>query len=277
MRMNSISRQNNILKGLGTKERDILRILVASGKPAFAVQDVLERLGVSRAYGNLMLSRLQKKGWLQRVRHGVYSIVPLHSQTGEPLPEEPLAIAMSLFTPCHISGWTAAEHWDLTEQVSNALVVCTEKRQRGALQTLGRVKYLTRFTKDTDTGVTNIWEGSSRVRIADPSRLVVDLLTSPKLGGGGRQTLDIVRAYWRSEHAHGETLLSYAHRLGSGALFKRIGFTAERFGRVSEKWMRECRSGLSSGISLLDPSGSKRGRIVSRWNLKVNVPLPEET
>jgi len=277
LRMNSISRQSDILKGLGTKEREILRILVATGKAAFTVQDVMERLSVSRSYGNLMLSRLQKKGWLQRVRHGVYSVVPLHSKTGEPLPEEPLAIAMSLFAPCYISGWTAAEHWDLTEQVSNAVVVCTEKRQRSALQTLSRVKYLTRFTKDTETGVTNIWEGSSRVRVADPSRLVVDILTSPKLGGGGRQTLDIVRAYWRSEHAHAETLLTYAHQLGSGALFKRIGFTAERFGQVSEKWTSDCRAAISSGISLLDPSGSKSGRIVSRWNLKVNVPMPEET
>ncbi len=269
-------RQDNALKGLGAKERDVLRILVASGKPAVTVQDVIEQLGVSRAYGNLMLARLQKKGWLQRVRRGVYSIVPLHSQTGQPVPEEPLAIAMISFAPCYMSGWTAAEHWDFTEQVSNAVVVCTQRRQRERMQTLGRVVYRTRLTKDTNTGVTHIWEGSSRIRIADQHRLMVDILTSPELGGGGRQTLDIVRAYWRCEHANAEALLSYAERLGSGAVFKRIGFTAERFGTVPDEWIEECRARITSGISLLDPSGASRGRIVSRWNLKVNVPMPEE-
>lgn len=274
--MYSTSRQNGDLKGLGTKEREVLRVLVASEKPTVSVNDVIERLGVNRPYGNLVLSRLQQKGWLQRIKRGVYTIVPLHSKTGQPVTEEPLAMAMSLFAPCYVSGWTAAEHWDLTEQISNAVMVCTERKQRGRIQSFGRVTYRTRFTRETDIGVTSVWEGSSRVRMADPHRLVVDALTSPELGGGGRQTLDIVRAYWRSEHANGEALLSYAQRLGRGALFKRLGFTAERFGSVSEEWIERCRKRLTSGIARLDPSGTSRGRIVSRWNLKVNVPMSEE-
>jgi predicted transcriptional regulator of viral defense system len=265
------------LGGLGPKERDVLRNLAAAGKPTVSVEDVVERLGVSRSYANQMLSRLQKKGWLQRVRRGVYTIVPLHSKTGQPLAEEPMAIAMAIFAPCYISGWTAAEFWDLTEQVANSLVVCTARTQRSRVQTVGRVKYRTRLTRDTDLGVTTVSEGSTRVRVADPHRLVLDILTSPELGGGGRQTLDIVRAYWRSEHAGADVLLAYAHRIGSGALFKRLGFTAERFASPAEHWLAECRERLTRGIALLDPAGPSRGKIVSRWNLKVNVPMPEQS
>ena len=274
--MSSTSHQHARLKGLGTKERDVLRNLVASGKPTVSVTEVIERLGVSRTYGNLMLSRLQKKGWLQRVRRGVYTVVPLHSKTGQPVPEEPMAIAMSLFAPCYISGWTAAEHWDLTEQVANSVVVCTARKQRRRIQSVGRVTYRTRYTTETDTGVTSLWEESTLIRIADPHRLVVDILATPELGGGGRQTLDIVKAYWRGEHADPEKLLVYSQQLGRGALFKRLGFTAERFGSPSEQWLEECRGRLTSGIARLDPGGSRRGRILSRWNLQVNVPMPEE-
>jgi len=273
--MDGISQQDASLKGLGTRERDVLRNLVVSGRATVSAADVMERLGVSRTYANLMLSRLQKKGWLQRVRRGFYTVVPLHSNTGQPVPEEPTAIAMSLFAPCYISGWTAAEHWDLTEQISNSVVVCTGRRQRSSIQSVGRVTYRTRYTRETETGITSLWETSTLIRIADPHRLVVDILAAPELGGGGRQTLDIVKAYWRSRHADADKLLEYSLRLGGGALFKRLGYTAERFGSPPEPWIEECRAKLTSGIARLDPAGSRQGKIVSRWNLQVNVPMPE--
>lgn len=273
--MHSISSKGPALKGLGARERNVLRILVAKGGATVSADDVIERLGVSRPYANLVLSRLKKKGWLQRLRRGVYSIVPLHSVSGQPVLEEPMVIAMSLFAPCYISGWSAAEHWDLTEQISNSVVVYTSRRQRKNIQSIGRVTYRTRYTNETLTGVTTFWSESNVVRIADPHRLIVDILQSPDLGGGGRQTLDIVKTYWRSERADADTLLEYAQRLGNGALFKRLGFSAEYFGAPTEEWVLECRARLTSGIAQLDPSGSKRGRIVSRWQLQVNTPLPE--
>ena len=263
------------MRGLGARERDVLRILVATGRATVSAADVIERLGVSRTYANLVLSRLNKKGWLQRLRRGVYSVVPLHSLTGEPVIEAPMSTAMSLFAPCYISGWSAAEHWDLTEQISNSVVVYTSQRQRKSVQSIGRVTYRTRFTKETKTGVTSFWSESTLVRIADPHRLVVDILESPHLGGGGRQTLDIVKAYWRSEYTDADRLLGYSRQLGTGALFKRLGFTAEYFGSPSEEWISECRARLTSGIARLDPAGSGTGRIVSRWKLHVNVPMPE--
>ena len=99
------------------------------------------------------------------------------------------------------------------------------------------------------------------------------MLAAPELGGGGRHTLDIVRAYWRSEHADPERLLEYAERYGKGVVFKRLGFTAEVFGSPSQEWLDRCRAGMSEGVSLLDPDGPKRGRIVTRWRVRVNQPI----
>jgi predicted transcriptional regulator of viral defense system len=264
------------LKGLGARERELISALAASEKPAVSADDVVQHLGVSRPQANLMLSRLSKKGWLQRLRRGVYAVVPIHSRTGEPVAEQPFAIATTLFAPCYISGWSSAEHWGLTEQISNTIVVYTARRQRTNTQLIGRVTYRTRYLPEGKIfGTRKIWSGAIGIQVADPHRTVVDILESPPLGGGGRQTLDIVKAYWNGEHVDADRLLEYALRIGSGALLKRLGFTAERFNSPSEQWIRRCREQITKGITRLDPSGPCRGKIVSRWNLRINIPMPE--
>ena len=265
------------LRGLGARERRLISDLVASEQPTISADDVVERLGVGRTHANLMLSRLSKKGWLQRLKRGVYAPVPISSKTGEPIPEDPFAIATALFAPCYISGWSAAEYWDLTEQISNTVVVFTSRRLRSTKHVVARIKYRTRYIpEDLVFGTTKVWFGAVAAEVADPHRTVADALSSPDLGGGGRQTLDIVRAYWKSQHADPDRILDYAQRLRNGALFKRLGLTTELFARPTAEWVARCRNGMTKGIALLDPSGSRRGKVISRWRIRLNAPLPRE-
>ena len=236
--------------------------------------DVVRRFGVSGQSANLTLSRLARKGWLRRLRRGAYAVVPLSSASGQPVVEDPLAVAMALYAPCYISGWTAAQHWELTEQIFNAVMIYSAKPQRRSSQEVGGVSYrIRRVPKNAIFGITKLWSGTVAVQIATVHRTVIDLLDAPESGGGGRQTLDIVRAYWRRADADPEALLSLATRLGRGSVFKRLGFTAERFGSPGDPWLERCRARLTAGIALLDPTGPKRGPIISRWRVRINVPL----
>ena len=79
---------------------------------------------------NKILLRLEKKEWLRRVSRGVYILVPLSSPQPDIAPEDPWAMALELFSPCYIGGFSAAEYWDLTEQVFNTIVVFTTSYQR---------------------------------------------------------------------------------------------------------------------------------------------------
>jgi predicted transcriptional regulator of viral defense system len=231
---------------------------------------------LSRATANQVLARLHRKRWLKRIRRGVYSVVPLASSTSDPVTEDAWPLAMKLFAPCFISGWSAAEHWDLTEQIYNAIAVVTTRPQRHAEQTLGGVSFRTRAIPERRFfGQKRIWFGSQHVDVADPHRLVIDILDDPSFGGGGRQTIDVVRAYWKSKHADADLLLRYAQRYGRGTVFKRLGFIAEQFGRVNSAWIESCRKGMTSGISSLDPGGPAKGRIASRWSLRINMPVDE--
>ena len=148
--------------------------------------------------------------------------------------------------------------------------------QRRAQQVVGDVTFHVRSTTVSRIfGTRHVWFGSRRVDVADPHRLIIDILDDPKLGGGGRHTLDVVQAYWRSEHANPTCLLDYAKRLGRGTVFKRVGLTAEHFGAVQDDWLEECRRHISAGISLLDPSSPKKGPVITRWNLRLNLPIGE--
>lgn len=267
------------LRGLGETEREILSGLAAKEAPTVTVEDVLSISDMSRQAAHQVLSRLSRKGWIQRLKRGIYKVNPLSASTDEPVIEDPLAVAMDLFEPCYISGWTAAEHWDLTEQVFNVIVVYTTRPQRESYQEIGGVRFRVRTVpEDAMFGTTRIWSGGVPVRMATPERTVIDVLDAPEMGGGGRQSLDIVRAYWNRpiRERDDAELLQLGEKVGRGSVFKRLGFTAEAFDAPSAAWLERCQQNLTEGVALLDPSGPRTGPIVTKWRLRINLPVEDE-
>jgi len=263
------------LLGLSSNERELISDFSANEKIVVDADDVIKIRHCLRSTANQILSRLAQKGWLQRVRHGAYSIVPLSSFTTTPMIEEVWPFAVKLFDPAYISGWSAAEHWNLTEQIFNSLSVVTQKPQRKSVQTISGLTFRVRVMKiEQFFGTKTIWFGSNQVEVADPSKLIIDILDMPDFGGGGRHSLDIVKAYWNSDLSNAEQILDYAIKFGKGTVMKRLGFLAEMFNAyVSDKWLKECMRYQSAGISNLDPKSPAKGKISSKWNLRINIPL----
>jgi predicted transcriptional regulator of viral defense system len=263
------------LGGLSAQEREILGVLTAEERTTISADDIQEVHRCSRDMAHQILSRLAGKGWLQRLRRGLYAVVPLSSRDRDPVVENPWVVAMEVFKPSFISGWSAAEHWDLTEQVFNTVAVVTTAKQRQTMHVIGGVRFRTRTVPaERFFGDKRVWFGSTAVRIADPSRLLIDIADMPKFGGGGRHMVDVVRAYWRSDHANPQRLLDYARQYDRGSVFKRIGFLAEKFSiGMSKAWLDECQTSIAKGVTNLDPDSPHEGPIATRWNLRVNVPV----
>ena len=263
------------LKGLSVQERSIISVFVANESPSITVDDLLEVHPCPRPVAHQILARLHRKGWLRRVRRGLYTLVPLSSETSTPVVEDSWALAMELFKPAFISGWSAAEHWDLTEQVFNSVAVVSMRPQRTSEQEVGGVRFMVRtFPEKRFFGGKRVWSGSSSVQIADPSRMIIDVLDAPRFGGGGRHTVDVVRAYWRSTHQAPSLLLDHAIRFGRGTVFKRLGFLTESLGiDVPAGWTERCLERISKGVSDLDPDVPSKGHVSSRWRLRVNIPV----
>lgn len=75
------------------------------------------------------------------------------------------------------------------------------------------------------------------------------MLDDPGLGGGLRPIADVLRAYLSSPSKDPQLLVSYAERLGNGAVYKRLGFLLERLAPNENAIIEICRSRISSGNS----------------------------
>ena len=262
-------------RGLSSRERDILGQFIHH-KNSLTNQDIIEKFALSRLLANKILLRLMQKGWLRRGSRGIYTFVPLSSVDAEVAPEDPWAIAMELFSPCYIGGFSAAEYWDLTEQVFNTVVVFTTQHQRKSARQIANIHFrVHRIPDQALFGMKKVWRNNIPIMVSDRHRTVIDGLDIPELVGGGLLMMDMLRSYWKSGDSSPDLLMQYALQLNRGTIFKRLGFTAELFGKVPDSWLWLCREHITSGISKLDPIGAGQGPIVTRWRLRINVPLEE--
>ena len=263
--------------GLSAKERRILDQIVADERVVVQAEDVSEIAQVGRSSSNAILSRLAKKGWVQRLFRGKYVVIPVGAPTDSPALESAWQIGNTLYSPCIVSGWSAAEYWGLTDQIFNVVSLVTAKPQRARDQNVGGVRFRIRTLPEEKLfGASNVWFGTTKVRVADAHRTLIDIFDAPEFGGGGRHVTDICRGYWRSSHIDEDKLLEYAEHFGRGTVFKRLGLMAERYGNPSEEWAMRCMAGCSRGVSLFDPDGPDTGPIRSRWQIRVNIPLGDQ-
>lgn len=272
------SKCNQSIGGIGQIERQVLDTLSRVGRLVIRASDLEAEMGLNRSMSNLMLSRLCKKGWIQRLQSGVYRIVPLGSANANPMPEDAWSIAAELFSPCYISGWTAAEHWDLTEQIFNSTVVFTTRKQRKKELLISGLKYRAKSVKLEDIfGTKKIWSSNTQIQIADIHRTIIDILDDPEMGGGGRHTVDIVKEYLQHKDANLEVLYQYAEKLGHRAVFKRLGFLTEKLANPASSLVEKLHAKIKTGIINLDPHGPSSGPIITKWGIRVNIPLGDIT
>jgi predicted transcriptional regulator of viral defense system len=183
-------------------------------------------------------------------------------------------VAERTFSPCYIGGWTACQHWGLTDQVFRTVLVVTGRKVRDREPVIQGTPYrVTVRSEDKLFGTTMVWRQQVRVRVSDPSRTIVDLLDDPTLGGGMRNVADVVYEYLIGEHRDDELLIAYADRLGNRAGFKRLGFVLEHLGVDALRLVEACLARRSAGLVALDPSVRVKGRIVRRWGIRANVRL----
>ena len=269
--MNSTS----VSKGISERNRRLLTALNRSTHGPFDAKEAASLLSMRIPRTQRFLAYLAASGWLARIRRGLYVTVPL--ETAEPAlwREDPWKVAAKVFSPSfYLGGWTACEHWDLTEQIfRETLVVTTKRPQSKEMEIQGFPYRVKQVTKRKVFGTTSVWRDQTRVQISDPTKTVVDLLDDPSIGGGVRNVADILRNYLHGNHRDDSLLVEYSRRMRNGAIFKRLGYLVELLGVSAPDLVSAAKKELTSGLSSLDPAVSDKGRILRRWNLRVNVAL----
>src|ERR1700679_3534872 len=162
-----------------------LAAVLRATKEVVSVDIAVQTLGIDRRAAAKLLSRWKEQGWLRRIGHGLYVPVPLDLAGSEQVIADPWVLVPTLFNQCYVGGWTAAHHWELTEQLFNETVVFTDRRivdRRATAQ--GTTFLLHHIPAKRLFGLKTLWRGSTRVAISDPARTLVDMLAEPETGGG---------------------------------------------------------------------------------------------
>jgi predicted transcriptional regulator of viral defense system len=244
-----------------------LAAVIGAAGDVVTIDDAVQALDISRTQAAKLLSRWVGQGWLRRVGTGTYVPVQLEMLDAAQVVQDPWVLVPPLFDPAYIGGRTAAEHWDLTEQIFRDIVVFTARPLRAkTLERQGAVFTLIHIREELIFGTKTVWRGQTRIAVSDIHRTIIDMLDDPGFGGGIQHATDCFERYLHRPDTDAEKLIAYADRLGNGAVFKRLGFLAERL--QVDALVQACKDRLTKGHALLDPA-LDCSRLVTRWRLRV--------
>ncbi len=256
--------------------RSRLSAVLRAANEVVSIDTAARTLDLDRSAAAKLLSRWRQQGWLRRVGRGLYVPVPLDLVQSEQVVEDPWVLVPTLFGESYIGGWTAAHHWDLTEQLFNETVVFTTHRVSEKRVTAQGTIFLPHHTtKKRVFGLKLVWRRSTRVMVSDPARTLIDMLAIPRTGGGIDHVADCLAAFHKTASFDVARLTQYAEQYGNGAIFKRLGFLAETHLHDVEL-TAACRTRLTQGYAHLDPALACK-RLVTAWRLWVPERLKRGT
>lgn len=251
------------------------RIARAARGGILPVERAAKALGLPRRKTAILLASLARRGWLVRAKRGLYLVPALEASPDRtPAPEDPWVLAHELFAPCYIGGWSAAEHWGLTEQIFRSVFVVSAANIRRSMERVLGVEFrVVRVRPLRLRHTVPIWRGSEKVLVSTREGTLADALASPDWVGGLRPLANMLVASHESGKWDASALLSALKAIGRGAAYKRLGFIVETMLPSEVGLSVACSRKRTKGCVRLDPAIPERGRLHRRWGLWVNVPV----
>ncbi|SRR5581483_62252 len=262
--------QNITREPLGKIETQFLTKVAT--RPAFSIEEARELLrhgkdGPTRQF----LERLQRKGWIRRIKSGKFALIPLSSgETRTPQLHEFL-VAMELVSPAAIAYWSALNHHGMTEQIPRTVFVQTDHPvRRPPKEALGITFKIVSVRPKKFFGTITDWINEQPFSITDKEKTIIDGLDLPKYVGGIGEIAKALAQSW--QELNEEKLREYAVKIGNTAVGKRLGFLMEALGLGNPEILRKTLS-FGAGFSPLDPTLPKRGKHSRRWGLLINAEV----
>src|SRR5690554_752718 len=105
------------ISGISKRNRELLDKLNRETKGPFPIAKVSITLGMDLGKARRLVAYWVARGWLTRIKNGLFVTVPLGAVNPAERKENPWIVASFVFDPCYIGGWSACEYWGLTDQI----------------------------------------------------------------------------------------------------------------------------------------------------------------
>jgi predicted transcriptional regulator of viral defense system len=258
---------------LSQNEAKVILDLEWRGQRTVSLDELRQALGTSEGYARYLAHRLVGKGWLERLRPGLFQLVPADRGREGVADTNPLAAGAVLVSPYFFSFGTACTYHGLTEQVFMEVYLACQERRRPETIRSKRFVFVhvpeQRFFGFEESNVLGI-----PVQMARVERALLDAIDRPRYAGGIAEVSGIVAR--AGTKVSWDSLFDLARRWGSSALVQRLGYYLDLH---QAKVPDDVRSDLlelvrqQSKIQL----GSRRkwgtkGKLVRPWNVVENVP-----
>lgn len=261
---------------LGPKEAEFL-VRMASEKNGIFTFAEAQAFWQNRTYTTKVLHRLLNKGWLDRLTRGTYMVIPLEAGLRREWSEEGLVIAPYLARRVAVAYWSALHYWHMTEQMPRMVFLQTPDRTSQRMRkSLGIVFRFITVKEHKFFGIANINIDGRKILVTDQEKTIIDAADRPDLSGGIIQLVEALRGSW--DGLDWNRLDAYLERFRVRTAIKRLGYLIEKMNPPLpelEERLARWQSHLSAGIALLEPGAQRKGKIVTKWQLRINVNLPE--
>ena len=109
--------------------RKSLLTKIAKQGDTFTINEVAKVTNFKRRVLWVLLHRLEKNGWIERIEKGKYLLIPLGEKKGEYTINE-FIIGSMLTDKYAISYWSALHYHGLTEQIPKTVFIQTTNRRK---------------------------------------------------------------------------------------------------------------------------------------------------
>ncbi len=206
---------------LSKNEAKVVLDLEWRGQKTVTLAEVRAVLGTSDGYARYLAHQLVRKGWLERLRPGLFQLIPAERGREAVADSNPLAAGAVLVRPYFYSFGTACTHHSLTEQAfAEVYVAC---RQRRRPETIRDTRYVfvymneKRFFGFKETSVLG-----RPVQMATAERALLDALDRPRYAGGLAEVSRMVRR--SAARLSWDRLIDFLRRWDESALVQRLGY-----------------------------------------------------
>jgi len=236
---------------------------IAQQKDFFFFEDLLHSTKIKREALWVIVSRLEKEGFIRRIEKGKYLIVPLSADREYTLHE--FIIGSVLVEPYAIAYWSALNYHGLTEQIPGSVFLQTTSwKEKQSIDVFGVNYRIVRVKSEKFFGLEKIWIENAQINITDKEKTIIDCLDKPHCCGG---LIEPIKAL---KNGHKELdfkkLALYANHIGNTGVVRRLGYICDVLNLKIDLQPVRTRNYL-----LLDPTSPTAEKKSAKWRLIVNL------